>query len=123
MSGEVPGCLGYSPVEALGVSPRRAIIEEHGDDAAARWLREHDPRLTADGIAREIEAALGAESLTLTEARGAFRKGGGRPSAGLLLLRERVRRALLPLWEDDRRRDLMAQALGCDRTTLWRLLS
>lgn len=92
-------------------------------DPADTWLREHDPHLRADGVAAEIESALEAAGLDLPAAREAFRKSGGRPSRALSELRERLAAALRPMWDDDRRRDYMAQALGCDRKSLWRLLS
>jgi hypothetical protein len=118
---EVPGFRYYTAAEALGVSTRRATIEDQGNDAAARWLLEHDPRLNGSGVADEIATALALVGLTVDEARSVFRRG--RPSKALLELRERVRGRLLPIWDDDRRRDYMAEALGCDRTTLWRLMS
>lgn len=123
MSVGIPGVPRYTATEALGVSARRATVEEHGDDAAARWLREHDPRLSVEGVTAEMESALQAEGLTLDDARATFPKRGGKPSRALLERRRAICRALLPLWEDDRRRDYMAEALGCHRTTLWRLLS
>jgi hypothetical protein len=94
-----------------------------GGGAAGEWLRVNDPMLTAAGVAEEIENALIAVGLTLEEARAAFRKSGGRPTRDHLEVRERLRRALLPVYEDGRRRDLMAQALGCDRKSIWRLMA
>jgi hypothetical protein len=143
MSGEIPGTRRYTATEALGVSARRCDVEwgwasdstsedipldsvfgsQLDRDAAGEWLRANDPRLRLDGVASEMGAALESEGLTMGEAKGAFRKAGGRPTKALVGLRSRVCRALLPMWDDDRRRDYMAQALGCDRTTLWRLMA
>ena len=92
-------------------------------DEADRWLQANDPRLKSEGIAAEIAVALEREGLSLDEARAAFPRSGGRPSRALKALRGRVRRALLAMWDDDCRRDHMAQALGCDRVTLWRLMA
>lgn len=106
-----------------GISIWRDGIDERANDAAARWLREHDPRASAAGIADEIEGALLGEGLSIAEAQAAFRKSGGRPTRQLLTLRARVARALSPMWDDDRRRDYMAAAMGCDRKTLRRLMA
>jgi hypothetical protein len=135
MSRGIPGVRQYTTTEALGVSGRR-YYEEYGapsdstcegvplprGDLVGDWLRAHDPRLTVEGIADEMEAALASEGLTVAVSRGAFGTWGGRPTTALLELRTRVCRALLPLWDDDRRRDHMAQVLDCDRKTLRRLM-
>jgi hypothetical protein len=92
-------------------------------DPVRDWLRENDPCESAEGVAQEVDAALVAEGLSLEQARRAFRKSGGRPTAELTHLRARVAAALVDIWEDDRRRDFMAVALDCHRTTLWGLMS
>lgn len=135
MSGGIPGVVRrYTATEALGVSERRLDpsdpegrtspdIAALAGDPAGEWLRANDPRLRVEGIAEEMQAALAGEGLTVAEARAAFRKSGGRPTAALLAFRARVSRALMPMWEDDRRRDFMAQALDCDRKTLRGLMT
>jgi hypothetical protein len=136
VSRDIPGVRQYTATEALGVSARR-YYEDYGaqfdstcgdmpailGDPAGEWLRAHDPRLRAEGVAGEIASALGAEGLTVDEARAAFPKSGGKPTKALLALRARIASALLPMWEDDRRRDHMARALDCDRKTLRRLMT
>lgn len=120
--------------EDLGISARRLNpsdpegstcprVRALPGDPAAEWLKANDPRLHAEGIADEIAEALESEELTLDEARAAFRKSGGKPTQALRALRGRVADALLPMWEDDRRRDYMAAALDCDRKTLRRLMA
>lgn len=132
MSG-VPGVRHFTRREAAGLSYRRLNpsdpegstcpgIPTLQGDPAAEWLRANDPRLRAEGIAEEVEAALAAEGLTLAEARAVFPKSGGRPSAALVAARERIARALAAMWDDGRRRDHMAAALDCDRKSLGRLM-
>lgn len=134
MSFDVPGVRQYTSTEALGVSARRLNpsdpegstcvgIPALRGDPAGDWLKANDPLLSADGVADEIKAALADEALSVDEARSVFRKSGGRPSRALVGLRGRVARALLPIWEEGRRRDHMAQALECDRKTLGRLMA
>jgi hypothetical protein len=130
----------WSPLENRGISSRPyyenygapthrkdatspETVPPFGGDPGGEWLREHDPRNHAEGVASELEASLADAGVTLDEARGAFRKTGGRPTADLTVLRQRVALALREMWADDRRRDFMSEALGCDRKTLRRLMS
>lgn len=126
MSGEIPGVRAYSATAALGVADwdrYAGYAALPGEDAAADWLRANDPRLREDGVLGEVEAALATERLSLNGAKAAFPKAGGKPTKQRLEVRARVARALLPLWDDDHRRDFMAAALGCDRKTLRRLMA
>jgi hypothetical protein len=85
-----------------------------------RWLKQHDPERTAEGVAGEVESALNAHELNDDDVRAAF--SGGRPTAHRRALRARVRDALTTMYEDDRSRVLMAQALGCSRQALHKLM-
>jgi hypothetical protein len=136
MTGEIPGTRQYTATEALGVSARR-YYEDYGahadstvrgipglpGDPAGDWLKANDPRLRAEGVSDDMQAALEAEGLTVDEARAAFPKTGGKPTRAVAATRARIAAALLPLWQDDYRRGLMADALDCDRKTLRRLMS
>lgn len=111
-----------SPADALRRVQGVGSFREDAIDAAAvavgsSWLREHDPRLQAEGVEREIRAALDAAGVTLGDVRARC-FGSGRPSAERIELRAVARRALAPIYEQGRRRVLMAQVLGCSRKTL-----
>lgn len=99
--------------------------ERHHEDAsgepATRWLREHDPQRTPEGIAAEIADALQAHGLSYEDVRRAL--AGGRPTADRQALRARLRAALATIYEDDRSRTLVAAALGCSRQSLHTLMT
>jgi hypothetical protein len=87
---------------------------------AREWLEANDPHLTSAGVTVEIEGAFRSCGLSLDDARRAF--PNGRPSAAVRDLRTKVRAALLPIYEADRKRVLMSEVLGCSRTALHTLM-
>jgi hypothetical protein len=88
---------------------------------AREWLGANDPHLTSAGVTAEIEGAFRSCGLSLKDARAAF--PNGRPNAAARGLRTKVRAALLPIYEADRKRVLMSDILGCSRTALHTLMS
>jgi hypothetical protein len=111
--------------EVFGEVGGAQVVGGHEDmsaEPATRWLREHDPQRTLDGVTREIEAAAEAAGLGLDGFRAAMPSSGGRPSKARQELRSKLRDALMPIYEDGRSRTLMAEALGCSRPTLDRLM-
>ena len=91
------------------------------EDLTTPWLKDNDPHLTAQGVRAEVEAALEAAGITLDDLRSAF--AGGRPTAHRLKQRRTVREAVAPIFEDGRKRELLATALGCSVRALYRLLN
>jgi hypothetical protein len=89
--------------------------------AAHDWLNANDPHLTRDGVAEEIAAAFDAGGLSLDDVRrSAF--SNGKPNAAARELRAKVRSALLPIFQADRKRVLLSEVLGCSRTALYGLM-
>jgi hypothetical protein len=120
--------LGDGEAVELGEAdgPERLSAVHHHEDRsrerATSWLKENDPRYTAEGVAAEVHAALDAAGLAPEDVVTALPGKRGRPSAETMALRERVREVLSPLHEDGRNRDHMAHALGCGRRALERLM-
>jgi hypothetical protein len=112
--------------EALGVRISQYFREDPDTEAVItkrnHWLSENDSQLTLDGITAELAAAFESFGLSLDDVRGgAFRNG--KPSAAGRELRAKVRLALLPAYEGDRKRVSMAEVLGCSTAALWRLMT
>jgi hypothetical protein len=107
--------------DVVGADLSIVSYEDMSKDDATLWLRENDPAVTPEGVAAEVEQALADAGLSLAHVRGEAFKGG-RPPVGRRALRERVRTALVPMWQDGRRRTLMADALGCKRKALYDLM-
>jgi hypothetical protein len=109
---------------ALGGVGAAAIMapEDVSAEPVTKWLRDHEPRRTLEGVQREIEIAATDAGLTLAACRDAMPSSGGRPTAARRALRAKVRNALAPMYADGRSRTLMAEALACSRPTLDRLM-
>lgn len=103
-------------LESPGGSSTRTMVE-----TSQRYVREHDPMQTVEGVRAAIEASADEHDLDLQRCRAAFPKTRGRPSATLQAHRAAVRSALLPVY-DATTYALMAEALGCSVRTLEVLL-
>lgn len=89
---------------------------------AGEWLETNDPELTRAGLTAELANAFEPFGLSLEYVRrGAF--PNGRPKAAARELRVKVRSALLPTYEADRKRVLLSEILGCSRQALHNLMS
>jgi hypothetical protein len=97
------------------------VYEDLSREPATLFLREHDPTLTPEGVAAEVAQVLDTAGIDNDATRRAF--AGGRPSRARIELRARIRVALTPSYEDNRSRDLIAQALGCSRQALHGLMA
>ena len=86
------------------------------------WLKANDPHLAMEGVQAEISQAVGLAGTSLEEVRS-FAFTNGKPNAAARALRAKVRTALLPMYEDGRRRVLIAKVLGCSTQALHKLMT
>ncbi len=85
------------------------------------WLRENDQRNHPDGVRAEVERRLEAHGHSPEEVRKVLFLPG-KPDRRRLKLRRDVRDALQPMYQDGVDRTWLAQALGCSRPALYRLM-
>jgi hypothetical protein len=84
----------------------------------ARWLLENDPLRSVEGVRTEIERRLAGFGLTIGEIPFPKHK----PTREQKAVRDSARLALRPMFDSGVNHTYMAEALGCSRSTLHKLL-